>query len=88
MQLKAPITYNIYDGDKLVFKTKSATKASDYRVTNGKHLSIMAMDSIGNTKKLYADGGMVESKINNKKMLVYIFVYILHNNDYIYIAFY
>jgi len=64
MQLKAPITYNIYNGDKLVFKTKSASKASDYRVTNGKHLSIMAIDSIGNTKKLYADGGMIESKIN------------------------
>jgi hypothetical protein len=62
MQLKAPITYNIYDGDKLVFKTKSATKASDYRVTNGKHLSIMATDSIGNTKKLYADGGGVDSE--------------------------
>ena len=67
MQLKAPITYNIYDGDKLVFKTKSATKASDYRVTNGKHLSIMAIDSIGNTKKLYADGGGVgELKVGDK----------------------
>jgi hypothetical protein len=68
VQLIAPITFDIYDGDKLVYKTKSINKASDYRVTNGKHLSIIATDSKGNTKKIYADGGGID--INELNMPV------------------
>ena len=52
-----PITFNVYDGEKIVFKTKSLNKASDYITTNGKHLSLVSVDSKGNAKKLMAKGG-------------------------------
>jgi hypothetical protein len=60
VELTPPMTFYVYDGDKLVFKTRSGNKASDYRVINGKHLSIVAEDSNGNKKKIFKNGGVAE----------------------------
>lgn len=59
-----PIKFNVYDGETIVFKTKSLNKASDYITTNGKHLSLVSVDSKGNTKKLMAKGGNIDSEID------------------------
>ena len=62
------ITYKIYDGDKLVFTTSSANKASDYRVMKGKHLSVIATYSNGDTRKIYDNGGPInESDLSTLK---------------------
>ena len=55
-----PITFNVIDGEKIVLKTKSLNKASDYITLNGKHLSLESVDSKGNTKKLMAKGGNIK----------------------------
>jgi hypothetical protein len=56
-----PLTFKVYDGEKVVFKTKSLNKASDYITINGKHLSVVSFDSNGNSKKIFAKGGTTES---------------------------
>jgi hypothetical protein len=42
---------------EIVYVTFSMNEASDYRVINGKHLKIQAVDKSGNKKMLYANGG-------------------------------
>jgi hypothetical protein len=59
-----PLTFNVYDGNKIVFKTKSLNKASDYVTINGKHLSVVTVDSKGNSKKILAKGGNINSEID------------------------
>jgi len=58
-----PTTYKVFNENELVLKTQSFNKAVDYRVLNGKHLKIIAIDKNGNAKVIasseYSKGGGV-----------------------------
>ena len=61
-----PVTYTLYDGDKVFLKTKSFNKASDTRTLEkfkGNVLDLEMKDSKGNIRVMkYEDGGEVVKK--------------------------